>query len=194
MPGASLQRVSPAVQRHRAPYRPSTAQQGADMHIESSVTSVSWIPSEAVSGLTKVGFTAGIVHYDDPPPDAITDLAGLHAAERFRFANHLAAWIDVQDGNVADAGYSGRGYITRTRLRAGSLPEVTFQPAEFPELKATPEISATGARFTQTTGGRTGRRSPAGQRQAILSVSGTNRVDHPGAYHRHRRDFPRGDD
>jgi hypothetical protein len=126
------------------------------MRIESSVTSVSWIPSEAVSGLTKAGFTAGIVHYDDPPPDAITDLAGLHASERFRFANHLAAWIDVQDGNVADAGYSGRGYITRTRLRAGSLPEVTFQPAEFPEIKATPEISATGARFTQTTGGRTG--------------------------------------
>jgi Cyclic nucleotide-binding domain len=126
------------------------------MRIESSVTTVSWIPSEAVSGLTKAGFTAGIVHYDDPPPDAITDLAGLHAAERFRFANHLAAWIDVQDGNVADAGYSGRGYITRTRLRAGSLREVTFQPAEFPEIKATPEISATGARFTQTTGGRTG--------------------------------------
>jgi hypothetical protein len=27
----------------------------------------------------------------------------------------------------------------------GSLPEVMFQPAEFPEIKATPEISATGA-------------------------------------------------
>ena len=33
-------------------------------------------------------------------------------------------------------------------MRADSLPEVTFQRAEFPEIKATPEISATGARFT----------------------------------------------
>jgi hypothetical protein len=127
--------------------------------------------AEAVSGLTKAGFTAGIVHYDDPPPDAITDLAGLHAAEPFRFANHLAAWIDVRDGHVADAGYSGRGYITRTRMRAGSLREVTFQPAEFPEIKATPEISATGARFTQATGGRTGRRSP-GRSAASHTSSG----------------------
>jgi hypothetical protein len=55
---------------------------------------------------------------------------------------------------VADAGYSGRGYIACTRMRTGSLREVTFQPAEFPEIKATPEISATGARFTRTTGGQ----------------------------------------
>jgi hypothetical protein len=126
------------------------------MRIESSVTSVSWIPSEAVSGLMKAGFAAGVVHYDDPPPDVITDLPGLHAAERFRFANQLAAWIEVQNGEVVDTGYSGRGYITRTRLRVGSMREVTFQPAEFPEIRAAPEVTAAGARFTQTTGGRTG--------------------------------------
>jgi hypothetical protein len=126
------------------------------MRIESSVTSVSWIPSEAVSGLMKAGFTAGVVHYDDPPPDVITSLADLHAAERFRFANHLEAWIEVRHGEVVDTGYSGRGFITRTRVRAGSLREVTFQPAEFPEIRAAPEVTAAGARFTQTTGGRTG--------------------------------------
>ncbi len=43
-----------------------------------------------MAGLAKMGFTAGAVRYDDPPPDRITDLAALHAAERFRFANHLA--------------------------------------------------------------------------------------------------------
>lgn len=42
-------------------------------------------------------------------------------------------------------------------MRVGSLPEVTFQPAGFPEIKATPETSATGPRFTQQPGGRTGR-------------------------------------
>jgi hypothetical protein len=125
------------------------------MRFESSVTSVSWIPSQAVSGLTKAGFTAGIVHYDDPPPDAITDLAGLPAAERFRLPT-TSQHGSTSGWERGDAGYGGRGYITCTRLRAGSLPEVTFQAAEFPKIRATPEISATGARFTRATGGRTG--------------------------------------
>jgi hypothetical protein len=77
------------------------------MRVESAVTSVSWIPSEAVAGLAKMGFTAGAVRFDHPPPDRITDLAALHAAERFRFANHLAAWVEVRDGKVVGAGRPG---------------------------------------------------------------------------------------
>ncbi len=130
------------------------------MRVESSVTSVSWIPSESVSGLFRAGFSSGATHYDDPPPDVIGNLDELHAAERFRFANHLAAWIDVEDGRVTGAGYSGRGYISRTRVGWGPQREVTFQPAGFPELRAEPEITATGARFSQTTGGRTGAPMP----------------------------------
>jgi hypothetical protein len=60
----------------------------------------------------------------------------------------------VENGHVADAGYAGRGYISCTRL--GPQREVTFQPAEFPEIRTEPEITATGARFSQTIGGRTG--------------------------------------
>jgi hypothetical protein len=130
------------------------------MRIESSVTSVSWIPSESVSGLFKTGFAAGASHYDAPPPDFIEDLAGLFAAERFRFANHLAAWIEVEDGRITDAGYAGRGYISSTRFGWGPQREVTFQPASFPELRATPRITPTGAHFSQTTGGRTGAPMP----------------------------------
>ena len=126
------------------------------MRFESSVTSVSWIPSESVSGPIKAGFAVGMAHYDDPPPDVIEDLEELRAAGKFRFANHLAAWIEVAGGRVVDAGYSGRGYISFTRLAWGPRQEVRFQPTEFPEIRATPEITATGARFTQTTGGRTG--------------------------------------
>lgn len=126
------------------------------MRFESSVTSVSWIPSESVSGPIKAGFAVGMTRYDDPPPDVIEDLKELHAAGKFRFANHLAAWIEVADGRVVDAGYSGRGYISFTRVGWGPRREVTFQPAEFPEIRATPEITATGARFSQTVGGRTG--------------------------------------
>jgi Cyclic nucleotide-binding domain len=126
------------------------------MRIESSVTSVSWIPSESVSGPIKAGFVVGMAHYDDPPPDVIEHLEELRAAGRFRFANHLAAWIEVAGGQVVDAGYAGRGYISFTRLAWGPHREVRFQPVEFPEIRATPEITATGARFSQTTGGRTG--------------------------------------
>ena len=39
------------------------------MRIESSVTSISWIPSEAVAGMTKSVFEIGFSHYDDAPPD-----------------------------------------------------------------------------------------------------------------------------
>jgi Cyclic nucleotide-binding domain len=133
------------------------------MRFESSVTSVSWIPSESVSGVYKAGFTAGASHPDDPPPEVVADVAdldGLFAAERFRFANRLAAWIEVADGSIVDAGYGGHGYISPTRFGWGPQREVTFQPTPFPEIRTEPDITATGARFSQTTGGRTGAPMP----------------------------------
>ena len=48
------------------------------MRIESSVTTLSWIPSEAVTGpANKTVFESGITHYDSPPPDVIGDLDSL---------------------------------------------------------------------------------------------------------------------
>jgi hypothetical protein len=70
------------------------------MRVESSVTSVSWIPSETVPQPARAVFAAGVTRYDDPPPEVLGDLDEWFAAERFRFANHLAAWIDVEDGRV----------------------------------------------------------------------------------------------
>src|SRR3977135_2222710 len=55
-----------------------------DMRYESSVTSVSWIPSEAVRGLTRVTFDSGVTHYDDPPPDVVDDLETLAARDECR--------------------------------------------------------------------------------------------------------------
>ena len=141
------------------------------MRIESSVTSVSWIPSESVPAPAKAVFSAGVTRYDDPPPEILADLAELFAAERFRFANHLAAWIDVDDGRVTGAGYSGRGYISCTRV--GPHQEVTFQPTVFPEIRTAPQITPRGARFTQTTGGRTGLPAPA--QSAASPTSGGGR-------------------
>ena len=34
---------------------------------ESSITSISWIPSEAIEGLSKVPFELGVTHYDQVP-------------------------------------------------------------------------------------------------------------------------------
>jgi hypothetical protein len=39
------------------------------MRFQASVTTVSWIPSESVSGIGKMVFASGVGHYDDPPPD-----------------------------------------------------------------------------------------------------------------------------
>jgi len=46
------------------------------MRIASSVTSISWIPSEAVTGLNKGIFESGFAHYDDPPPITSTTSTG----------------------------------------------------------------------------------------------------------------------
>ena len=96
------------------------------------------------------------MHYDDPPPDYLENLAGLHKAGRFRFANQLAAWAEIEDGQVVDAGYAGRGYVSSTRVSFGARGGVTFQPAEFPELRTAPELRGTEAVLSQTVGGRTG--------------------------------------
>ena len=54
------------------------------MRIESSVLSVSWLPSEAVSGAPRLFFDAGVNHYDAPPPDVVRDPAPLVSANRAR--------------------------------------------------------------------------------------------------------------
>ena len=44
------------------------------MRYESSVTSLSWIPSEAITGASRAVFDSGISHYDEPPPAELGDL------------------------------------------------------------------------------------------------------------------------
>ena len=130
------------------------------MRYESSVTSLSWIPSEAVTGSMRIAFDAGIGHYDDPPPAEISDLAALQAADRFRFANQLRAWIEVGSaGEVTSAGYSGGGLIGTTTVRLGAL-KYRFQAAQLPDLQRAPEYGDGWVRFSQTVGGRTGAPMP----------------------------------
>jgi len=129
------------------------------MRIESSVTSVSWIPSEAITGVTKVPFEVSVAHYDKPLPDVIDDLEEWKRSDLFRFANELGAFIEVEDGRIVGHGYSGTGHIGSTTLRLGSR-ELSFAAVPFSTLQADPEVSESSVRFVQTAGGRTGVPAP----------------------------------
>jgi len=126
------------------------------MRIESSVLSISWIPSEAVTGLPKQFFEVGVTHYDEPPPDEVTsetELEELRTSGRFRFANLLAAYIVVEDGRVVDAGYSGGGRMGITSVSLAGRSAM-FNPVPLPDLTEDIKIHGTEARFVQTAGGR----------------------------------------
>ena len=130
------------------------------MRMESSVTSISWIPSEAIqSAVVAMPFDAGIGHYDSPPPEVIEDFEELKRSEAFRFANVLSAFIEVQDGKILDAGYLGDGHLNVTRLKVGPR-EIVFEPTPFPSIRKDPEIGRDSARFVQTAGGKAGVPAP----------------------------------
>lgn len=136
------------------------------MRIESSVTSLSWIPSEAIAGLTtKMPFEAGVAHYDVPPPEVVDDLEELRRADRFRFANRLQGWIEVRDGKVVGHGQSGGGMIGSTTLRLGKRSH-TFEACALPDLHPEPKVGADEVTFFQTCGGRTGVPAPRRVRRA----------------------------
>src|ERR1044072_9356785 len=104
------------------------------MRHEATVTSLSWIPSEAVTGLNKAISGTGFTHYDTPPPDAIDDIDALRDEDRFRFANVLSAWVEVEDGAIVDAGYTGRCVMGSTTVSVGPK-HATFAAVSFPELQ-----------------------------------------------------------
>jgi hypothetical protein len=142
---------------------------------EGLVTSLSWIPSEAIEGAQRLAFDSGITHYDPPPPSEDIDLEALRRADRFRFANVLRAWIEVDDaGRITDCGYSGGGQIGTTTVSVAGLRH-KFQAVQLPDIQREPEKGDGWVRFVQTTGGRTGlpaprrvRRRPYVQWQAPL--------------------------
>lgn len=137
------------------------------MRIEHEIVSLSWIPSEAIGGAMKLPFEHGFTHYDEPPPDRLDDLEALRRADRFRFANQLRAWIDVDDnGQVTAAGYSGGAVMGSTTVLAGKRLARTFEAFMLPMLQAEPEVRIDRVRFVQTVGGRTG-------------VPAPRRVNHP---------------
>lgn len=131
------------------------------MRFESSVTAISWIPSDAIEGMPKLPFELGVARYDEPPPDRLEegDLDRLRAADRFREANHLAAWIEVDDGKIVGHGYEGTGLVGSTTFSLG-ITDITIPGVAFEVLRNEPEEQGNGVRFVQTVGGRAGFPAP----------------------------------
>ena len=137
------------------------------MRYDSSVLSVSWIPSEAIKGVTKLPFEMGVAHYDIAPPDVVDgpDVVNqLLAEDRIRFANLLQGWIEVEDGKITGYGQDGQSFINTTTVKMGK--RVRFTPTAFPTIEPEPEVGDGYVRFTRTAGGRTGAPAP-------------RKVDHP---------------
>ena len=123
------------------------------MRIESSVTSVSWIPSEAIGGFKRAPFDLGPMHYDDPPADQIDDLQALTRSGAVRFINQQRAWVEVDNGSIVGHGQSGRGWMGRTKLGFGSRM-ILYPTIGMPDLRPEPVSTSESVRFVQTTGGR----------------------------------------
>jgi len=123
------------------------------MRVESRATSLSWIPSEAVTGMVKTAFSLGVAHYDTPPASTLPDLQTL-PRESFRFANHLHAWAEFDGDQVVDHGQDGGVRMGATVASIGGVG-VSFAAVAMPDLRPAPQIGEGWIRFTQTCGGRT---------------------------------------
>jgi len=125
------------------------------MRVESQVTSISWIPSEAVTGMMKAGFDVGLGHYDEPPPDVLTDVEGMRTGGKFRFANQLRAWAEFDEsGKPVAHGVDGGCLMGITKVHLGPFG-ASFTNVKLPEIRGDREIGDGWIRLTQTAGGRT---------------------------------------
>jgi hypothetical protein len=126
------------------------------MRLECEITSLSWIPSEAVLGPMKATFATGLSHYDAPPPGALPagGLGELAGADAFRFANQLGAWAEFEGDRVLSYEQSGGAVMGATTVRVGPL-DATFAAVGMPDLRPDPVIEPGRITFTQTVGGRT---------------------------------------
>lgn len=124
------------------------------MRVESRVTSLSWIPSEAAKGLLGAGFKLHAAEYDTPPPDVIDDAEVQRDGYHLRFANRVQGWAEFDGDTVADHGIDGGVVMGRTAVKMGPIA-TSFAAIGMPVLRPEPEVGDGWIRFTQTCGGRT---------------------------------------
>src|SRR5271166_3428155 len=99
------------------------------------VTSLSWIPTEAIQGAQRLAFDSGITHYDPPPPAEGMDVERLRDEDRFRFANELRAFVTVDDrGDIVDCGYLSGGLMGSTLVNLRAVKH-RFQAVQLPDIQ-----------------------------------------------------------
>ncbi len=138
------------------------------------VTSLSWIPTEAIEGAQRLAFDSGITHYDPPPP---TEGHGRRQASRrgqVPVRQRVAGLRHGRPGRIVDCGYEGGGLMGTTLVNLRAVRH-RFQAVQLPDIQRPPERGDGWVRFVQTCGGRTGvpaprrvRRRPFVQWQAPL--------------------------
>ena len=111
------------------------------------------------SGMPRLPFDLGVAHYDDPPPEVVTDPGPLLDADRIRFANQLRAWVEVDGGQIVDFGYSGGGHINVSTVRLLGRT-ISFASVALPDLQREPEKRGNSVAFVQTAGGHTSLPAP----------------------------------
>jgi hypothetical protein len=104
--------------------------------------------------MMRLGFAAGLSHYDPPPTGSLGDLAELSDHDAFRFVNALSAWAEFENGQVARFGQDGGLVLGSTTVQFGPL-DATFAAVAMPDLRGEPTIGDGWIRFSQTSGGRT---------------------------------------
>jgi Cyclic nucleotide-binding domain len=124
--------------------------------LTAAATTVSWIPSESVSGPARMGFEAGVgLHYDNPPPMELT-ADYLQDRSGYRLTNRLAVWAEARGGQIVDYGYqeSSQSDLGTTQVSLGKQ-KVHLVNVALPDLRSEPNHHGTHVEFTQTAGGRT---------------------------------------
>ena len=131
------------------------------MRIESSVTSVSWIPREAIEGMTKLPFELGVAHYDLPPPDRLEQLLALEEAGVVSFlGGGLEIELDLDREVFVARSTSVPGEVTARAFVDATLPAFDLGRAQDPLLSA---LAARGEVAAQVLGTADGEEVDTGQ-------------------------------
>ena len=129
------------------------------MRVESSVTAVTWLPFSVLDAMPNLPLGIVLAHFDEPPPQPLRDVDRLRAADAFREANELWAWISVENGRIVDHGRGGRTFVSGARIDRAN-DQIAFPAVEFPVLRPEAEVGDGFVRFQQTVGGRIGLPAP----------------------------------
>ena len=161
------------------------------MRIEQTFTSVSWIPSEAVTGRQQGHLrVSGFTHYDSPPPDVLVrPRADGRPTTASGSRTGCTPGSMSRTDRVVDAGYIDGSVMGATTVRLGKKDLARFAAVKFQELRAEPEMADdVGAVRADVRRPCRAAGAAACQPSAVHEVRGADGVDHHRADVARRRD------